>query len=384
MLLIKNYYQLMSKIFVTGDFGYRGRTGSKIREGKGQELFSALDDVINSSDFSVINFETPVGDAKHFINKCGPRLCSDAIALKAIRQAGFSMVTLANNHFFDCGQYGVEKTIEACREYDIDFVGGGITYYDAVRPYEGKIAGDHISIVNVCETDFSIANENHGGAAPLDIVAVSRQILRLKVYSKVIVIVHGGHEYYQLPSTRMQQLYRFFIELGAYAVINHHQHCYSGYELYNGHPIFYGLGNFIFDSDTEKRDSVWNYGYAVQVDTTSPAYFKLFPYVQSNEEAGIRLMNDKEQAAFNENIAKLNSVISSPAELKKAETEYYGRMHTTSFLNPFYNGLTAKLYGMKRFPSFVSKKQRMYQLHYLQCESHRDIVINNLKRILDL
>ena len=246
------------------------------------------------------------------------------------------------------------------------------------------VSGESVSIINVCETEFSIANEKHGGAAPLDVVAVCRQILKLNASSNVIVIVHGGHEYYQLPSTRMQQLYRFFVDMGAFAVINHHQHCYSGYEIYNGRPIFYGLGNFIFDSASGKRDSIWNYGYAVQLDTRDSKGFKIFPYVQSNEEAGVRLMSNKELAEFDENINKLNSIISSPEDVKKAEKDYYSRMHTTSFLNPFYNGMTAKLYGKRWFPSLVSKKQRMYQLHYLQCESHRDIVINNLRNILDL
>lgn len=42
----------------------------------------------------------------------------------------------------------------------------------------------------------------------------------------------------------MQEIYRFFVDIGADAVINHHQHCYSGYEVYKEKPIFYGLGNF--------------------------------------------------------------------------------------------------------------------------------------------
>jgi poly-gamma-glutamate synthesis protein (capsule biosynthesis protein) len=45
----------------------------------------------------------------------------------------------------------------------------------------------------------------------------------------------------------MVETYRFFIEAGADAVVNHHQHCICGYEVYKGKPIFYGLGNFCFD-----------------------------------------------------------------------------------------------------------------------------------------
>ena len=42
----------------------------------------------------------------------------------------------------------------------------------------------------------------------------------------------------------MKETYRFFVDCGADAVINHHQHCYSGYEYYKDKFICYGLGNF--------------------------------------------------------------------------------------------------------------------------------------------
>ena len=64
----------------------------------------------------------------------------------------------------------------------------------------------------------------------------------------VLVIVHGGIEHYQLPTSRMIETYRFFIDAGADAVVNHHQHCYSGYERYKSKPIIYGLGNLLFDN----------------------------------------------------------------------------------------------------------------------------------------
>ena len=56
----------------------------------------------------------------------------------------------------------------------------------------------------------------------------------------IICITHGGHEGYNLPSPRMQSLYRFSIDCGADVVVNHHQHCYSGYEQYHNGYIFFG------------------------------------------------------------------------------------------------------------------------------------------------
>ena len=63
----------------------------------------------------------------------------------------------------------------------------------------------------------------------------------------VIVIVHGGREHYQLPTPKQRERFRFYADAGADFVVGHHTHCYSGYEIYKGKPIFYSLGNFIFD-----------------------------------------------------------------------------------------------------------------------------------------
>ena len=58
------------------------------------------------------------------------------------------------------------------------------------------------------------------------------------------MIVHGGHECYNLPSPRMQKQYLFYADQGADIVVGHHTHCISGYEVYKGVPIYYSLGNF--------------------------------------------------------------------------------------------------------------------------------------------
>ena len=123
--------------------------------------------------------------------------------------------------------------------------------------------------------------------------------------------------------------------------------------------------------------------YCVELDTANISNFKIIPYLQSNEEPGLRLLTKEEKLFFSQKISELNDIISSESKLKDAEMRFYSQ-GSISFLNPFYNGLTAKLYGKKWFPSFVSKNHRYYQLHYIQCESHRDVLLYNLKKFLDI
>ena len=67
-----------------------------------------------------------------------------------------------------------------------------------------------------------------------------------KRHDYLIAVIHAGNEFYDLPSPRTKNLYRYLIDNGADAVVAHHTHRFSGYEIYKSKPIFYGLGNFIY------------------------------------------------------------------------------------------------------------------------------------------
>ena len=86
-----------------------------------------------------------------------------------------------------------------------------------------------VAIINCCEQEWSIVTNTHPGSNPLDPIAQYYTINEARRNADfVIVIVHGGIEHFQLPTPELKKIHRFFIDSGADAVINHHQHCYSG------------------------------------------------------------------------------------------------------------------------------------------------------------
>ena len=112
------------KILVAGDFCPQNRVAELVENGD----YSFLDDVketIKRVDYSVVNFECPVtyGDEKPNLERLSLH-CSEN-GMDAISYAGFNCVTLANNHFRDWGDGGVSSTLNACKKYGIDYVGGG-------------------------------------------------------------------------------------------------------------------------------------------------------------------------------------------------------------------------------------------------------------------
>lgn len=370
------------KLLIAGDFVPIQRTAQEINSGN-YRCLDAFRPIIEATDYSIVNFESPVVENEATkIVKQGPNLKCTTHGVDAVKKAGFKCVTLANNHFYDYGEVGVNDTIITLKEKKIDFVGGGRNIDEASNILYKKINGETLAIINCCEHEFSIAGKTRGGCNPLDPVC---QYISIKEAKKkadfVLVIVHGGHEGYQLPSPRMQRTYRFFIDIGADIVINHHQHCYSGYEVYNEKPIFYGLGNFCFDKFKKGQNSLWNEGYAVEIDLNKDLLgYKLHPYIQCAEEPIIKLL---QEGIYKKKIDELNEIIKEPIELEEKFKEFCsGRENSMiiKVMSAIDNKYLRKLVSLHLLPSCISKQKVINTLNYIRCESHRDVLLSGIQK----
>ena len=91
-----------------------------------EHLFCAMKSFIADSDVAIVNLEAPVIIHEQTpIMKSGPNLYTTKATVEILKLSGFNIVTLANNHFFDQGQIGVDNTLNTCRDNSIEYVGGG-------------------------------------------------------------------------------------------------------------------------------------------------------------------------------------------------------------------------------------------------------------------
>ena len=371
----------MFKVLIAGDYCPQERVADMLLK-QDFSFFDNIKEVVHGVDYSIVNLECPivVGDVKP-ITKCGRALRTTADAVKSLKYAGFDCATLANNHFRDFGDEGCITTINELQKHNIDFVGGGCNLEEAQKILYKQINGKTLAIVNFCETEFSISTDSRAGSAPLDAVDNYNQITQARSNADyVLVIVHGGHEHYKLPSPRMQKLYRYFITIGADAVVNHHQHCYSGYEYFNNKPIIYGLGNLCFDKKIQ-RNTIWNEGYcAILQFNTSSVEITPIPYKQCNEAATVEILQGADNPQFIAHINKLNKIISDNDRLK-AEFEKWCISRSpliktifNSYHNRYLNGAANR--GWIGRPA--SLREQILLFNYLVCESHRDITIGVL------
>lgn len=369
------------KILFAGDFSVQDRTVPLFKNTQNAvKAFEQVKDVCSKHDLSVVNFESPVTDKGTPILKDGPCILNPRNSVDVLKDTGFSLFTLANNHLRDYGTEGVLDTIKACNESGVNFVGAGKNLSDARAPYIIKCADKSVGVINVCENESSIAKDNQPGANPISEINLFYDIneLRRKV-DYIVVITHGGREHYQLPTPRMKKLYHYIIDLGADIIVNHHQHCYSGYEIYKGKPIFYGLGNFYFDR-RNKRNTIWNKGLLLSVDFGENLTFKLLSIVQCNEELNVIVQPFDFVAA---DIDRLNSLIGDDDKLNDSYSQMVSKTRPLSPMQPYMGHYIKALYNRGYLPNTISEGKKTTILNVIRCETHRELIIKYLEQELD-
>ena len=382
---------MSANVIIAGDLCLQHRTANLSFE-ELCDCHGEVKQLTAAADYSIVNLECSVTNDKTAkpIKKAGVALRNNDKVLDLAKFMGFDAVTLANNHFADFGQGIVEESLKLIESRGLNYMGAGVNLYDAQKILYKIINGVKVAFINACEHEFTIATSTKGGCNPLNAISLFYNIVEAKQKAEhVIVIIHGGHEEYQLPSPRMQQMYRFFVDAGASVVVNHHQHCYSGYEIYKGCPIFYGLGNFSFD-ENGLRNSTWNEGCLVKLQMKDAVTFELIPYVQNNDIPGVTLMNEEQGKAFHEKMKRLNDIISDPRRLEEAmakmtESVRDKYMHP---LKPYQYGplmkmikchIIPKKLAKKLAPVYLTPERKLLLKSYFQCESHQE-VMNGLLR----
>lgn len=271
-------------------------------------------DLFEEADYRMINLEAPItaNIPQNAILKTGPHLhMSENTVMPYLTQLKVNAVTLANNHIFDYGVEGLNNTFESLKKNKIDYVGAGNNLVEAVQTLTIEKDCIRIAILNFCENEWSVAEADKPGANPMDIIDNTKQIKAAKAtHDRVICIIHGGHEYYHLPSPRMQKQYRFYVDSGADAIIGHHTHCIGGYEIYNNVPIIYSLGNFLFTR--MKKPKVWHTGLTVLLKINKKTIdFELTAHFQDYKTFQIGLQNPKFQNKVKSQIYSINNTISN-------------------------------------------------------------------------
>lgn len=368
----------------TGDFCPINRLDLALKNNNWEQGFSSIKPLLRSSHLNIVDLECPLTNSTEKIIKTGPHLKGNPEGIRILKHLNCSLVATANNHFMDYGASGMRQTFNVLKENNVDWVGSGKSQNEASMAFTKEINGLGFSFINMTENEWTTTHDDQAGCNPLDLPRAFQIIQEAKKRNDfVVVILHGGHEHYNLPSPEMKKRFRFMVDAGADAVVGHHTHIFSGFEVYRNKPIFYSLGNFCFDWEN-KRNDPWNVGLYLQLIFTKDgtSSFK-FEFVRQNDEkVGVYLINGDEKEKLNEQLLLLNKIIQDDSQLSKCFEEYISKQSDVMLarIQPYSGRLAPSLFKRKLLPDLLGKRKRKLLLALMQCESHRDILIQTLRR----
>jgi len=271
------------KFFFVGDI-MLDRNVDKVIDKEGFDyLFSTLpESFFNDFDLVGANLESAITkDGKHYLPNNVYDFAISEEKLQKLYQKGFNFFTIANNHIADQGQIGINETQEFLDKNNINYVG-----------CNDKQVGDcSVKIIEIKDkkigvAGFSMIYGKFDESKALELINELASSTDL-----AIVNIHWGVEYNNYFNKTQQNLAYRIIDAGADIIIGHHPHVVQGVEIYKNKPIFYSLGNFIFDQYFSEETQE---GLGVKIDFSKEELnFNLIPFVSKNSKPSFKISSDK-------------------------------------------------------------------------------------------
>jgi poly-gamma-glutamate synthesis protein (capsule biosynthesis protein) len=253
------------------------------------EALDRVTDLLAAPDIMFGNLEANFTDDPHMAPSGGTPLFPGRRNLDAFTRAGFTVLSLANNHIVDAGHAAMLENRAALRAAGVATCGAGETIDDARRPAIIERDGVRIAFLAYASVfpmgyearsnvpglapmrayDFwrnSVDNYHTPGVPPRaqtvpdesDLAQLAEDITAARqVADLVVASFHWGDfmRPFHLTDHEMRTA-RHCVDLGVDMVIGHHHHMLRGIEWYRGKPIFYGLGHFVFDTKLDVSDEM--------------------------------------------------------------------------------------------------------------------------------
>ncbi len=209
----------------------------------------AVRDLVERADLAAANFENPAPDRFRY-HVHGTTFSADPRLIDGLRKAGIDWVSLANNHIRDAGATGVLQTMANLDERGIAHSGAGRNLTEARRPALLDAGGVKVAFLgyDTIAPTYAAGTDRVGSARMSESVVRHDVAAARKAGADVVVVYpHWGVEYTAKATSLQRRLGRAAIDAGADLVIGNHPHWVGAMEIYRGKPIWYALGNFVFD-----------------------------------------------------------------------------------------------------------------------------------------
>ncbi len=293
-----------------------------------------VENVTGDTDILLVNTENPFTTSGNPVKPDVPLKASPDYIPLINGTSGMVISANANNHVFDYGIEGMEDSIENLDSYGIAHIGAGENKAEATKPITIEKEGHKISIFNYMDGEnfqeysqsvMPKATDDTPGYSAWDNTESVEQIKQAKENGSDIIIVymHYGNEYSRSPNENQKEISHLAIDAGASAVVGSHAHVTQGIEMYNGKPIFYNLGNFMFDQSNPNTHTAYFVEFDVRNENVTANVYPIYisgylPHFMSSSDGNSLLSNlnpqCEEMEITDEGTGKINFSIKNSTE----------------------------------------------------------------------
>ena len=372
------------KITIFGDICPTKDTQVAFDRGDRESIFGDTFREIESSDIVIGNLECAVTDQPKPIQKAGPVLYTGIQSIQTLKD--FDILSIANNHIRDCGDEGVMTALETCKKLGIRTLGAGKSMQEARKPLVIEKCGIKIGLMSFAEQEFNIASDIRPGACYLDLYDDFERIREFrKTVDYLIILYHGGIEYFPYASPELSRKCRKMVDCGADLISCQHSHCIGTIEQYNGSTIVYGQGNSVFGY--RDGDNSWNRGLLLQVEfqKAGSSFSSLFTYKgMVATPKGLRWMSEDASENLSNELKAREQLSQNRVAVQKEWDKFcasLGKIHLPLLLvwpriliaiNRRTGNLLIKiLYGRLAYNNTHN---------LIRCEAHREVIDNLLSK----
>jgi poly-gamma-glutamate synthesis protein (capsule biosynthesis protein) len=279
------------EIVAVGDISLARGVNVDLYTGRSESPLRYVAPLISRAHVAFGNLESPLTKRAKRVADKGPH--GGSIYLKGnpdytflLTEAGFDVLSLANNHIMDYGEQGLEDTLYYLEQEEIKRAGAGPDLAAALEPAVVDLDGYliHFLAFSGVEPSSYYAASGKPGSAPLNEATVLGAIGRSRGEANLVVVsLHWGTESMAYPSSEQKRMAHKFVDGGADIILGHHPHVLQGIESYGDGIIAYSLGNFLFDSEYPSRH--YSTVLAVEVSRSQGILgFRLIPiYIKGTE-----------------------------------------------------------------------------------------------------
>lgn len=229
----------------------------------GNYPFQNIATFTKSFDLTIGNLETPITSKGPYMTPYSLVFNSNPKYVQVLKNVGFDILNLANNHSLDKGEAGARETVKFLEEINIESIGS------LENCHNGLVK--NINGIKIGFLGYSYTGYNSGNNAPSDLVCnwrdepkIKEDILKLK--NKVdflILFTHTGTEYKNTPDKEDEEKMKKLVDFGVDAIISSHPHVIQKVENYKNGIMAYSLGNFVFD---DQENPATEEGLAIEIN----------------------------------------------------------------------------------------------------------------------